>query len=226
MGSRDPEIGNTSGMNQSSNDTDSKLELQRRVEAKREEIAHTVDEIRTTLSEEVRERKEAMREAMDWKYYVRKNPVACVGGAAAIGFFIGKALANKAAEKYYHEEPDWRDRAANYMHSAERKLDEWRGRSQGESKWKARTRSAFSSTSDLIFRELMKTAQHMIIPTVVAAVTGKMASDNKTTVVEKNVVKTPHGQPDREFTTGVAEFDKDGDVKKEWGNPSADSPSV
>lgn len=203
-------------------ESDAKEELQRKVEQKRTEIAYTVNKIRSTLTDEVRDRKQAVHELTDWRTYVRKNPVACVGGAAAVGFFVGRALAKKAAERYYHEEPDWRDRMAGYYHSAERKFDELRGRAvEDESKWKARTRSAFSSGSDLLFRELAKAAQHMIIPTVVAAVTGKMASDNKTTVIEKNVHKTAPGMPDHEVTTGVTQVE-DGKVQKATGT----APSV
>ncbi len=200
----------------------SKEELQQKVEQKREEIAHTVDEIRHTLSDEVRDRKQSMKQVTDWHYYVNKAPIVAVGGAVAVGFFVGKALGNKLFE--HPPEPTWRDRAHDLSVNAERKLDEWRGRAQGESKWKARSRSMFSSSSDLLMRELMKTAQHMIMPTIVAAITGKMASDKKTTVVEKNVVKTPAGMPDHEVTTGVTEFDhkKDKITRAEGTAPDVD----
>lgn len=194
------------------NDNDahkSKELLQQQVEAKRDEIANTVDEIRVTLTDEMRERKQAMKEAMDWRYYVKKQPVACVGGAAAVGFFVGKMLTNKIMEA--DPEPDWTDRLDNLTHGASRKatrkLDEWRGRAEGESKWKARSRSMVSSGSDLLMRELAKAARQMILPTVIAAVTGKMASDNKTTVVEKHVHKNQTGLPDHEVTTNVTELD-------------------
>ncbi len=205
----------------------SKEELQREMEAKRDKIANTVDEIRHTLSDEVRDRKQAMREAVDWHTYVNKNPAACVAGAVAVGVIVGKLIGKRIFE--HEPEPTWRDRAEDYFHGAERKaqdyyhgaerkLDEWRGRAQGESKWKARTRSAMSSSSDLIVRELMKTAQRMIIPTVVAAVTGKMASDNKTTIVEKDIHKTPGSGPDIEVTKGVTEI-KNGEVKTDRDDP-------
>lgn len=183
----------------------SKERLQQQVEAKRDEIVNTVDEIRYTLTEEIRDRKAAAKEAMDWRYYVRKQPVACVGGAVAVGFFVGKMLTQRVID--HNHEPDWRERIDNYSHTAGRKLDEYAGRAQGESKWKARSRSMFSSGGDLLMRELAKSAQRMIIPTVIAAVTGKMASDDKTTVVEKNVRETPPGQPDQEYTTDVREYD-------------------
>lgn len=224
----------------------SKEELQQKVEEKREEIAHTVDEIRHTLTDEVRERKQHMKEAMDWRYYVKKHPVAVMGGAVAVGFLVGKAIGNRAFDHEPEIEPNWsdraRDRAEEYkhraagfmqraernasgmLHRAERKVDEMRGRAQGENKWKARSRSWMSSGTDLLMKELMKTAQHMIVPTVVAAVTGKMASDNKTTIVEKNVHKTPAGMPDREYTTNVTEVDNSGNVKNKMG--TSDDPLI
>jgi ElaB/YqjD/DUF883 family membrane-anchored ribosome-binding protein len=187
----------------------SKERLQQQVEAKRDEIVNTVDEIRLTLSEEMRERKRAVKDAMDWRYYVRKQPVACLGGAAAVGFFLGKMITDKIMESQH--EPDWSERAHDYADRAGRKFDEWSGRAiRGESKMKARGKSMFSSSTDILFRELAKAAQNMIIPTVVAAVTGKMASDNKTTVIEKNVHKAPPGQPDHEYTTDTRTYDKDG----------------
>ena len=203
--------------------SNAKDELQRKVDAKREEIADKVDQIRSTLTDEVHERKQALHDAMDWRYYVKKQPVACAGGVMAVGFFLGSMLAKKAVQMASeHHNPDWRERAYGLMSDAEHKVDQWRGKTgHVESNWRSRSRSAFSSTSDLVFRELAKTAQQMIIPTVVAAITGKMASDNKTTVVEKNVQKGTPGQPDQEYTTGVTEV-VDGEVKKSVGT----QPSV
>ena len=190
-----------------------KQRLQQQVEAKRGEIVNTVDEIRYTLTEEIRDRKAAAREAMDWRYYVRKQPVACVGGAAVLGMIAGKMIVSRITE--HSHEPDWRERIDNYSHVAGRKVDEWTGRAQGEPKWKARSRSMFASGGDLLMRELAKTAQRMILPTVIAAVTGKLSSGGeKKTVIEKNVHKAP-GQPDREHTTRVREYDDDGNLKKE-----------
>lgn len=195
----------------------SKAEIQRELEAKREKISHTVDEIRYTLSDEVRERKQKMREAVDWHTYVDKNPAACLAGAAAVGFFVGRALGSKM---FNHEpEPTWRDsaeeyrgRAGDYYDDAEAKVNEWRGRARGQSKWRARSRSAMSSGTDMVMREILKTAQRMILPTIIAAITGKAASDNKTTVVEKEVHKTPGTGPDVELTKNVTEFE-DGEAK-------------
>ena len=199
-------------------DTDARQKLQREVAEKREEIAENVQLIRTSFLDEIRERKKALQDALDWKYYVKKQPVAAAGGAAAIGFFIGASIGKRVFEQVFHEEPDWRDRASGYVRSAERKFDEMRGRAvYDESKWKARSRSMVSSGTDLLFRELAKAAQQMIIPTVVAAVTGKMASDNKTTIVEKTVEKTPPGVADREITKGVTQVE-DGQITKAAGS--------
>lgn len=189
-----------------------KAELQQQVEAKRDEMAQTVGEIRTTLTKEVRERKQSAKNAMDWKFYVKKQPAICVAGVAALGFVIGKMAGAKAFEELH--EPTWRERADGMVHDAEGKMGEWRERVRGEGRRVERqSKSFWSSGSDMLMRELMKTAQHMIIPTVVAAITGKMASDSKTTVVEKNVVKNNNpGKPDQEYTTSVTEHE-DGKLK-------------
>lgn len=198
------------------NNNKTKVELQHELEAKREEIAETVDKIRTTVKSEVKGRREAIRQATDWKYYVKKKPVACVGGAMAVGFFVGKMAGDRLFEDSEKRELDgWRERVDDFAHTAERKVDEWRGRAQGESKWKARSRSAFNSGTNLLFRELAKTAQHMILPTVIAAITGKMSSDNKTTVVEKEVHRDGMG-PDVEVTKNVKEYE-DGELEKDNG---------
>lgn len=207
MGEGNQELDNTSKAQKT------KAELQQQVEAKRDEMASTMGQIRTTLTREVRERKQSAKNAMDWKYYVKKQPVICVGGVAAVGFLIGKMAAAKAFDELH--EPTWRERADGMVHDAEGKMGEWRDRmrSQGR-RVEKESKSFWSSGTDMLFKELLKTAQHMIIPTVVAAVTGKMASDSKTTVVEKNVVKDNRpGRPDKEYTTGVTEIE-DGEVKR------------
>jgi len=186
----------------------SKERLQQEVEAKRDQIVNTVDEIRNTLTEEIRDRKEAVKDAMDWRFYVRKQPVLAVGGAVALGAIVGKIVTQKILDASH--ELDWTERISDYSRVAGRKFDEFAGRAQGEPKWKARSRSMMSSGSDLLFRELAKAAQRMIIPTVVAAVTGKMASDNKTTVVKQHVHKAPGGRTVSKSTTDVEEFDDDG----------------
>ena len=213
---RDIEVGNLL-------DNDARQKLQREVALKRAEITDNVDRIRMSVLDEIRERKQAIRQATDWKYYVKKKPMVTMGGAAAIGFFLGAAAGKRIYELRHHEEPDWRDRAAGYVRSAERKFDELRGRTvEQESPWKARTRSAFNSGTNLLFREMAKAAQSMILPTVIAAITGKMASDNKTTIVEKTVHKTPPGQSDTEVTRGVTRVEN-GEITEMRG--SAPSPA-
>lgn len=186
-------------------------QLQEQINMKRDLLTENVKAVRTAIDTEIDDRKQALRDATDWRYYVKSQPAVTLGGALAVGVLVGKALGTKVFERVYHEEPDLRDRAAGYFRAAENKFNEMRGRAvHNESKWKARTRSAFSSGGDLLVRELAKAAQHMIIPTVVAAVTGKMASDNKTTIIEKKV--EPH--TGRERTESVRQFDQNGSVTK------------
>lgn len=175
----------------------SKERLQQQVEAKRDEIVNTVDEIRLTLTEEMRERKQEMRERMDWRYYVRHNPAICVGGAALVGLVVGKMVTDRIVDGFRREEPPhWDDRmkerAREYAHRTSQKLDEWSGRAQGEPRWKARSRSMMAGSGNLIMREAMKAAQRMIMPAILAAVTGKMTAKNEAQAeMEKSGMKTP-----------------------------------
>ena len=144
-----------------------------------------------------------------------------------VGLIVGKMITNKIIEAAQPEEPTWhdrahdlghrahdltdraRDRARHFASHAGMKVDEWSGRARGESKWKARGRSMMNSGGNLLMRQLMKSAQHMILPTVIAAVTGKTAAGgnkDKTTVVEKNVYRAP-GMPDREYTSDVRHYE-------------------
>lgn len=177
----------------------SKERLQQQVEAKRDEIVNTVDEIRLTLTEEMRDRKEEMRERMDWRYYVRHRPAICVGGAVVVGLVVGKMLTDRIVDGFRHEEPPhWDDRmkerARDYAQRTSQKLDEWSGRAQGEPRWKARSRSMMAGSGNLIMREAMKAAQRMLMPAILAAVTGKMTAKNEAqSEMEKSGAKPTGG---------------------------------
>jgi ElaB/YqjD/DUF883 family membrane-anchored ribosome-binding protein len=53
-------------------------EIRTEIERTREEIAHSLASLRSSVTE-----------ATDWKTYVRRQPVAVLGGAFALGFLIG-----------------------------------------------------------------------------------------------------------------------------------------
>lgn len=53
-------------------------QIRAEIERTREEIAQSLETLRTSVSE-----------ATDWKLYVRRQPLAYVGGAFAIGLLLG-----------------------------------------------------------------------------------------------------------------------------------------
>lgn len=71
----------------------SKEELQRRMEEARESITQTVTEIKETVTNQYYSVKESVSEALDWRHYFRKNPVAFSIGALSVGFLAGYGIA-------------------------------------------------------------------------------------------------------------------------------------
>lgn len=71
----------------------SKAELQRRMEAAREEISETVAEIKDTVTEQYESVKESVTETLDWRAQFRKHSVAFSLGALAVGFIVGNGIA-------------------------------------------------------------------------------------------------------------------------------------
>lgn len=71
----------------------SKAELQRRMEATRESISQTVDEIKETVTEQYENVKETVSEVLDWKEQFQKNPLVWGVGAVAVGLAVGYSIA-------------------------------------------------------------------------------------------------------------------------------------
>ena len=86
----------------------SREQLQDQIDRKRDMLTHNVRSVRSTIDSEFDERKRALKQATDWRYYVKNKPVATLGGIAALGFFAGKAIGTKVFERMYHQEPDLR----------------------------------------------------------------------------------------------------------------------
>jgi hypothetical protein len=84
----------------------SKEELQRRMEEARESISETVTEIKETVAQQV----ETVKDALDWREYFKRQPVAWSLGALGVGFLTGYGLA--AAVK-----GDSDERADDYRYS-------------------------------------------------------------------------------------------------------------
>jgi ElaB/YqjD/DUF883 family membrane-anchored ribosome-binding protein len=73
--------------------TESKAELQQRMEDARESISQTVDEIKDTVSEQYENVKETVSEVLDWKEQFQKNPLVWGLGAVAVGVAVGYSIA-------------------------------------------------------------------------------------------------------------------------------------
>src|SRR3954470_10111716 len=86
------------GLGRASNERDdeeepSKEELQRRMEEARESITQTVTEIKETVTNQYYSMKETVSDALDWRHYSRRTPIAFSVGALSVGFLVGYGLA-------------------------------------------------------------------------------------------------------------------------------------
>ena len=71
----------------------SKDELQHRMEAARESISNTVDEIKDTVVNQYESVKESVSQTLDWHEQVKRRPVAWSAGALGAGFVVGYGVA-------------------------------------------------------------------------------------------------------------------------------------
>lgn len=71
----------------------SKDELQHRMEAARESISNTVDEIKDTVVNQYESVKESVSQTLDWHEQVKRRPVAWSAGAVGAGFVVGYGVA-------------------------------------------------------------------------------------------------------------------------------------
>ena len=67
-------------------------ELQRRMEEARENISHTVAEIRDTVTTQYETVRSTINENLDWREHVRKRPTSFSIAAGTVGFFLGLAV--------------------------------------------------------------------------------------------------------------------------------------
>jgi hypothetical protein len=75
-------------------DDASKAALQRRMEEARDSISNTVTEIKDTVTQQY----ENVKDALDWREYFKRQPVAWTLGAAGVGFFVGYGIAAALSE--------------------------------------------------------------------------------------------------------------------------------
>ena len=83
----------TSGVLDEFEDDPSKDQLQQRMEAARESISNTVDEIKDTVVNQYESVKETVSQTLDWHEQVKKRPVAWSAGALGAGFIVGYGVA-------------------------------------------------------------------------------------------------------------------------------------
>jgi hypothetical protein len=87
-------------------DTDvSKADLQRRMDATRDSISHTVTEIKDTVVHQYEAVKDTIHETLDWREQFKKRPVAWSAGAVGGGFLLGYAIAAMAKGGSGRDEP-------------------------------------------------------------------------------------------------------------------------
>jgi len=70
-----------------------KAELQRQMEAARENISQTVNEIKDTVTTQYQNVRETLSDALDWREQFRRRPVAFSLGALSAGFIVGYSVA-------------------------------------------------------------------------------------------------------------------------------------
>ena len=83
-------------------DEPSKAELQRHLEETREAIAHTVTEIKDTVSDQYEAVKDTVSGVLDWREQFQKDPIVWSVGALSAGFAVGYTLgyAHKNAKSH------------------------------------------------------------------------------------------------------------------------------
>lgn len=105
-------------LNELDNDP-SKDRLQQDMEAARESISNTVDEIKDTVVNQYESVKESVSQTLDWHEQVKKRPVAWGAGALGVGFVVGYGVAavvkgpTKISAPRYEEgsiDPSYEDR--------------------------------------------------------------------------------------------------------------------
>jgi len=72
-----------------SDDEQSKAELQRRMDEARDSISQTVTEIKDSVVHQYESVRESISETLDWREQFRKRPIAWAAGAAGAGFLTG-----------------------------------------------------------------------------------------------------------------------------------------
>lgn len=73
----------------------SEVELRQQLEMRRQLMSQRIAGIRETMKEEYVTTREAVEDALDYRNYVRRNPMAFSAGALGAGFLIGYLFHNR-----------------------------------------------------------------------------------------------------------------------------------
>ena len=74
-------------------DSESKAELQQRIDETRESISQTVEEIKETVTDQYVAVKETVQDVIGWNEEFSKNPVVWGVGALSVGLILGYSIA-------------------------------------------------------------------------------------------------------------------------------------
>jgi hypothetical protein len=163
----------------------SKDELQHRMEAARESISNTVDEIKDTVVNQYESVKESVSQTLDWHEQVKRRPVAWSAGALGAGFVVGYGVAAVVKGPPRISIPREKSRArintraASASDAAGFRQDEANeGSDSGliqrikETPAYDRVKSEASVIGNRFVDEISKKAQEVLLPAVLASVGG------------------------------------------------------
>lgn len=140
------------------NDETEKSLLRQQIENKRNNLTSVISELKNDVQEEIEGRRNALKQTFEWRYQVKKNPVIACGVAIATGYFAGKQLSSAFAKKDSPKQ--------NFVRDFTRPIKQVRQKN-----------NALTGITDLLMRETLKTAQGMIVPMIIGAISGKITGD-------------------------------------------------
>ena len=154
---------------------ESKEELQRKLEQTRHSISNTMSEIKESVANQV----QAVKDTFDWREQFKKHPCAWSAGAVGVGFVAGYKIAGAfkegagydyAAQNQYSYTPQQKAYEAKLKAGADRSADEYKQEEPGllerfkESSAYERLGHEASSLGDQLLNELSSTASVVVLP--------------------------------------------------------------
>jgi ElaB/YqjD/DUF883 family membrane-anchored ribosome-binding protein len=160
-------------------DSSSKDRLQRKMEATRESISQTVDEIKDTVVHQYEAVKETISETLDWREQVKKRPVAWTATAAGAGFILGYGIT--AVVKGEKSPAEYREEPKPPLPVARQVSGHGNGHAESgpglmerftETQAYLRLRDEAGKVGNRFVDEISKSAQQIILPAAVSLVVG------------------------------------------------------